>query len=99
MKKYVIEHDVPGIGTLTPAQLRTRAEISNEAVARLAPDVQWVQTYLTANRAYCVYFARDEALVREHAALIGMPANRIHEVLAIADPATAAANVPQSAKA
>ena len=68
MKKYVIEREMPGIGASTPAQLRAGAETSNEALARLAPDVQWVKSYVVRDRTFCIYLARDEALIRQHGA-------------------------------
>jgi hypothetical protein len=99
MKKYLIEREIPGIGESTPAQLRAGAETSNEALARLAPDVQWIESYVVADRTFCVYLARDEALIREHAALSGFPATRIHEVCAIFDPSTATSPIPYLAGA
>ena len=89
MKKYVIEREIPGIGASTPAELRAGAETSNEALARLAPDVQWVQSYVVRDRTFCVYLARDEAVIRQHAELSGFPATRIHEVHAVFDPSAA----------
>jgi hypothetical protein len=99
MKKYVIERDIPGIGHSSPAQLRTGAETSNEALARLAPDVQWIESYVVADRTFCVYLARDEALIREHATLSGFPATRIHEVCAVFDPSTATSTSLDPARA
>lgn len=93
MKKYVIERDITGVGALTANQLCTAAETSNEALARLSPDIQWVHSYVTDDRTFCVYLARDESLVREHAKLSGFPATRIHEVCAIIDPSTATERV------
>jgi hypothetical protein len=98
MKKYVIEREIPGIGDSTPAQLRIGAERSNEALARLAPDVQWVESYVVADRTFCIYLARDEKLIRDHAALSGFPATRIHEVRAVFDPATATAPSASAAR-
>lgn len=91
MKKYVIEREIQGIGEADTAALRDAAEQSNEALARLAPDVQWVESYVTADRTFCVYLARDEELVRRHAELSGFPATRVHAVEAIFDPTTASA--------
>jgi hypothetical protein len=89
MKKYVIEREIPGIGASTPSQLCAGAETSNEALARLAPDVQWVHSYVVRDRTFCVYLARDEALIRQHAELSGFPATRIHEVCSVFDPSSA----------
>jgi len=99
MKKYVIEREVPGIGAFTPTQLAVCAETSNEALARLAPDVQWVQGYVVDDRTFCVYFARDEDVIRLHGELTGFPATRIHEVRAVFDPATATSSVVGSVRA
>lgn len=99
MRKYVIEREVPGIGASTPVQLRAAAETSNEALARLAPDVQWIQSFVADDRTFCLYLARDESLVREHAALSGFPATRIHEVRAVFDPSTATSAVSRPPQA
>jgi len=98
MKKYVIEREIPGIGASTPAHLCAGAETSNEALARLAPDVQWVHSYVVHDRTFCLYLARDEALVRQHAELSGFPATRIHEVHAMFDPSTATSSVARSVR-
>jgi len=89
MKKYVIERAIPGIGGSSRQELRAAAETSNEALARLAPDVQWVSSFVTDDATFCVYLARDEDLVRQHAELSGFPATRIAEVRATFDPTTA----------
>ena len=99
MKKYVIEREIPGIGASTPAQLCAGAETSNEALARLAPDVQWVHSYVVRDRTFCVYLARDEALIRQHAALSGFPATRIHEVCSVFDPSAATSLVASTVRA
>jgi len=92
MRKYVIERVIPGIGQSGRSELRAAAETSNEALAQLGPDVQWVQSFVTDNATYCVYLARDEEVVRQHAALSGFPATRISEVRSIFDPTTASAD-------
>ena len=91
MRKYVIERSVPGVGRWTTQQLRAGAETSNEAIARLAPDVQWVQAFVADDRMFCVYLARDEDVIRRHAELTGLPVTRIVEVRATIDPTTATA--------
>lgn len=91
MRKYVIERALPGIGRAGASELREAAETSNEALARLAPDVQWVQSFVTDDATFCVYLARDEELVRRHAELSGFPATRIVEVRSVFDPTTASA--------
>lgn len=89
MPKYVIERDMPGLGKLTPAQLQGASQVSCGVLKKLGPQVQWLQSYVTADKLYCVYIAPDEAIVREHAKLGGFPANRISEVTTIIDPTTA----------
>ena len=91
MKKYVIERRIPGVGKFDRKQLCEAAEVSNEALARLAPDVQWVHSYVTAEATFCIYLARDEEMIRRHAELSGFPATRIHEVCNMFDPSTSSA--------
>lgn len=93
MRKYLIERSMPGIGRSTPNELRALAETSNEALARLAPDIQWVNGFVTDDVVFCLFLARDEELVRRHAALSGFPLTRILEVRAVTDPTTATAPV------
>jgi hypothetical protein len=93
MRKYLIQRSLPGIGRADAAQLRAAAETSNEALARLSPDVQWVQSFVTDDATFCVYLARDEELVRRHAELSGFPATRITEVRTVFDPTTASAPI------
>jgi hypothetical protein len=89
MKKFVIEREMPGIHCLKPAELRSAANASNTVLARLAPRVQWMHSYVTKDRTFCVYLADGEDAIYEHARLSGYPANRISEVTGIIDPATA----------
>jgi hypothetical protein len=89
MPKYVIERDIPGAGAFTAEQLRSVAQKSNEVVSSLGPRIQWVHSYVTGDRIYCVYIAPNEELIREHAVKGGFPANRISEVKNIFDPASA----------
>jgi hypothetical protein len=90
MPKYVIERDIPDAGKSTSVEdLRAGAQKSCGILQKLGTDIQWVQSYVTDDKVYCVFIARDEQLVREHAKLGGIPANRISEVRAILDPATA----------
>lgn len=91
MKRYVIEREVPGIGALTGPQLQQAAATSNGALDQLAGRVQWVQSFVTDNKTFCIYFAESEAAVQEHAKLSGFPANKVTEVHGIIDPMTAAA--------
>jgi hypothetical protein len=89
MPKYVIERDIPGAGTLSPADLKGISQKSCSVLAQLGPQIQWVQSYVTADKIYCVYNAPNEAMVREHAARGGFPANRVSEVTTMIDPTTA----------
>jgi Protein of unknown function (DUF4242) len=89
MPKFVIEREIPGAGNLTDAELQ---EISRKSVAVLqgmGPGIQWLQSYVTGDKVYCVYLAPDEATIREHARRGGLPANRISAVRRLIDPTTA----------
>ena len=87
LKRYVIERDMPGVGKLTQTELGDGSKASNAALARLE-GIQWVQSFVTADRIFCVYLAMNEDLIREHARISGFPATRIHEVRAVIDPTT-----------
>ncbi len=89
MPKYVIERDIPGAGTLTPAELRSISKTSCSVLRKLGFDIQWDQSFVTGDRVYCIYRAQDEAIIREHAILGGFPANRISVISAVIDPTTA----------
>ena len=89
MKRYVIERNVPGVGSLDRDQLKDVAKTSNDALAKLGGKVQWVQSYVADDKTFCVYLAEDEAAVQEHASLSGFPANKVTEVKDIIDPMTA----------
>ncbi|MBV7379526.1 DUF4242 domain-containing protein [Maritimibacter dapengensis] len=89
MKRYVIERDIPSVGTFSPAQLCEAAKTSNTALAELAPRVQWEHSYVTGEKTFCVYLAENEGVIHEHAKLSGFPASRITEVTSIMDPTTA----------
>ncbi len=91
MPKYVIERELPGAGKLSVEDLRAIAQKSCAVLQKLGTDIQWVQSYTTDDKIYCIYIARDEQLVREHAKLGGFPANRISEIRTIIDPTTAIA--------
>lgn len=88
MPKYVIERQIPGIGSVKPEVLQKIAQKSNAVLDGL-PEVQWVQSYVTANAIHCVYIAPNAELVREHAKRGDFPANQVMEVAAIIDPTTA----------
>lgn len=91
MPKYVIEREIPDLGKFTPAQLSEASRTSCNVLQQLSPRVQWIQSYVTDQRLYCVYIATNEEAVREHARLGGFPANRISEVKTIIDPITGGA--------
>jgi hypothetical protein len=91
MPKYVIERDIAGAGKLTPEQLQGISQKSCGVLQKLGPQIQWLESYVTDDKIYCVYIAPDEATVREHAKQGGFPANRVSEVKAIIDPTTAEA--------
>ena len=89
MRKFVIERELPAVGSMEREQLKGAAAKSNEALAQLAPDIQWVESYVTADKTFCVYLAKDEALIKRHAEISGFPANKITEVKRMIDPTTA----------
>ncbi|MBV9557387.1 MAG: DUF4242 domain-containing protein [Pseudolabrys sp.] len=89
MKRYVIERELPGVGSMDRAQLKDAATVSNGALNMLGGKVQWVQSYVADDKTFCVYLAPDEAAVREHAKLSGFPASKITEVRGVIDPMTA----------
>lgn len=89
MPKYVIERELPGAGKLSPDQLRAISQKSCGVLNNLGPQIQWIQSYVTGDKIYCIYRAPNEAMVREHAMQGGFPANRISEVTTIIDPTTA----------
>jgi hypothetical protein len=89
MPKYVIERELPGAGKLTPEQLQGISQKSCGVLSNLGPQIQWVHSYVTGDKIYCVYIAPSEELVREHARQGGFPANKISEVTALISPTTA----------
>ena len=89
MKRYVIERDIPGVGSLNREQLKDAAATSNAALAQLSPKVQWLQSFVASDKTFCIYLADGEASVREHARLSGFPASKITEVRGVIDPTTA----------
>lgn len=89
MPKYVIERDIPGIENATQDQFRAISQKSCSVLNALGPAIQWLHSYVTADKIYCVYIAPDEKTVREHAEQGGFPANRISEVKSVIDPTTA----------
>jgi Nickel responsive protein SCO4226-like len=91
MPKYVIEREIPGAGKLTAEQLQAISQKSCGVLRELGTQIQWVHSYVTGDKIYCVYIAPDEQTIREHANRGGFPANRISEVVNVIDPTTAEA--------
>lgn len=91
MPRYVIEREIPGAGKLSEQELQAISQKSCGVLSNLGPQIQWVQSYVTDDKVYCVYIAPNEEMVREHATQGGFPANRISEVKSVIDPTTAEA--------
>jgi Protein of unknown function (DUF4242) len=89
MKRYVIEREIPKIGTLGRQQLKEAAAKSNDALRQLAPYIQWVESFVAADKTFCIYLAKDEAVIHRHAELSGFPASKITEIGKMLDPTTA----------
>ena len=89
MPKFVIEREIPGAGKLSSAELKGISQTSCGVLSKMGPQIQWLQSYVTADKVYCVYIAPNEQMVREHAKLGGFPANRVSEVATVIDPTTA----------
>jgi hypothetical protein len=89
LKKFIIERDLPAIGSAERAALQAAAAKSNEVLAELGPNIQWLESYVANDKTFCVYLAADEAIIRRHAEKSGFPANRITEVKRTIDPTTA----------
>jgi hypothetical protein len=90
MKRYMIERDIPAVGTLNTRELATAAARSNAALEELGGRAEWVQSYVTEDKTFCVYLAKDETAIHEHARISGFPASKITEIGGIIDPSTAA---------
>lgn len=88
MKKFVIERSLPGAGNLSPEELQSISQISNEAISRLGKPYNWVQSFITGDKIYCIHLAESEEVIREHAKLGKLPINTIAEVKAVIDPLT-----------
>ena len=91
LRKFIIERDIPKVGTFEREQLRGAAAKSNGVLRQLGPDIQWVDSYVADNKTFCVYLARDESIIREHAKISGFPATKITEIRKVIDPTTAKA--------
>lgn len=90
MKKYLIERAIPSVGTMEREQLRLAAAKSNQVLHQLGPQIQWVESYVAADKLFCIYLAEDEALIHRHAQISGFPATRVTEISKTIDPTTAA---------
>ncbi len=90
MRKFIIEREIPAVGSFERQQLKEAAQKSNQVLKQLGPDIQWVESYVAADKTFCVYLAKDEAIIRKHSELSGFPANKITEVRKMIDPTTAA---------
>jgi hypothetical protein len=88
LRKFIIERDIPDVGTLDRDQLRGAAAKSNDALRQVGPDIQWVESYVADNKTFCVYLATDEAAIRKHAEISGFPATKITEIRKMIDPTT-----------
>jgi Nickel responsive protein SCO4226-like len=88
MKKYIVEREIPSVGSMTGAELCEAARTSNDALAQLAPKVQWQHSYVTGDKTFCIYLADTEADIQSHSELSGFPASNITEVTSTIDPTT-----------
>jgi hypothetical protein len=91
LRKFIIERDIPAVGTLERDQLRDAAGKSNDALRQIGPDIQWIESFVANDKTFCVYLAADEAVIRRHAEISGFPATTITEVRKMIDPTTEAA--------
>jgi len=89
MKKYIIEREIPKVGALQQEQLRQASAKSNQALRQLGSDIQWLESFVAADKTFCVYLAKDEAIIQKHAELSGFPATKITEISNKIDPTTA----------
>ena len=97
MPKYIIEREIPDVGKLTPDQLHAVAVSSCDVLRAMGPSIQWVESYVTNDKIYCVYNAENAEQIREHAKRGGFPANEVNEVRSRIDPTTAEARAPAAA--
>jgi hypothetical protein len=88
LRKYLIEREIPAVGSFEREQLRAAAAKSNEALRELGPDIQWQESYVAGDKTFCVYLARDEAIIRKHSEISGFPASKITEIKKMIDPTT-----------
>jgi Nickel responsive protein SCO4226-like len=88
LRRYIIERDIPKVGTFEREQLRGAAAKSNEVLRQLGADIQWIESFVAADKTFCVYLAKDEGIIRKHAEISGFPATKITEVRGMIDPTT-----------
>ena len=88
LRKFIIERDIPAVGSFEREQLRGAAARSNEVLRGLGPDIQWLESYVAADKTFCVYLAKDEDVIRKHAEISGFPATKITEIRKMIDPTT-----------
>ena len=88
LHKYIIERDIPAVGSFEREQLRAAAAKSNEVLKQLGPDIQWQESYVAGDKTFCIYLAKDETIIRKHAEMSGFPATKITEVRKMIDPTT-----------
>jgi hypothetical protein len=88
LRKFIIERDIPTVGSFEREQLRGAAAQSNKVLKALGPDIQWQESYVAADKTFCVYLAKDEAIIKKHAEMSGFPATKITEVRKMIDPTT-----------
>jgi hypothetical protein len=88
LRKFIIERDIPAVGSLERDQLRGAAAKSNDALRQIGTDIQWVESYVADNKTFCVYLAKDEGVIRKHAEISGFPATKITEIRKMIDPTT-----------
>jgi hypothetical protein len=89
LRRFVIERDIPAVGSFEREQLRAAAAKSNEVLHQLGPDIQWIESYVADNKTFCVYLAKDAVIINKHAEISGFPATKITEVKKMIDPTTA----------
>ena len=92
MPKFLIEREIPGAGSLSQQELQAISQTSCGVLQKMGPQIQWLQSYVTGDKIYCVYIAPNEEMIREHASQGGFPANRVSEIKSIIDPTTAESN-------
>jgi len=88
LRRFIIERDIPKVGTFEREQLRAAAAKSNDTLRQLGPDIQWLESFVAADKTFCVYLAKDESIIHKHAEISGFPATRITEVRKTIDPTT-----------